>query len=126
MYRILVVDDEKEIIKVLEEFLSKIGYEVIIALGGKKAIEIIDSNVPLHGMVVDLKMPEIDGYEVLKKLKETGREIPVIILSGMMEEEKNFTDLRKLGYKDEDILYKPIDPYQLSDMIKKKLPKKSG
>lgn len=124
MYKILVVDDEKEIVNVLEEFLTKTGYEVLIALSGSKAIEIINSDLAFDLIIVDLKMPEVNGFEVIKRLKETNRNIPVIVLSGVIKNGKESDDLKCLGYNEEDILYKPIDPPQFLDMIKKKLSKK--
>ena len=124
MYKILVVDDDRGVLRVLEEFLGRMGYEVMTALGGEKAIRIIESGLLIGLMVVDLKMPRVDGIAVLKRMKERKHDIPVIVLSGSIKLGGYLNALKELGYGYGDILYKPIDLYALSDMIGKRLPRK--
>jgi DNA-binding NtrC family response regulator len=125
MYKILVVDDEPQIAKVLQEFLVKEGFEAITALGGEEAIEIVNSDIKIDLMVLDMKMPKVAGSDVLKEMKKINKKIPVIILTGSIDAEKYLTDLAKLGYTQEDILYKPVDLFALLDMVKNKLHKQS-
>ena len=119
MPKILVVDDEQEIVNILFEFLSKKGYELVTALGGKNAIEVIKSDTAVDLMIVDLKMPDVNGITVLNEMKKMNRDIPVIILSGSLGIEKYIDDLTNLGYSHSDVLYKPIDLNVILDAIKK-------
>ena len=69
MTKILIVDDEPNIVMALEYALKKKGFEVYIALNGKEAVEICKTQNPCL-MVLDIMMPDMDGFEVLKKVKE--------------------------------------------------------
>jgi len=122
MYKIAIVDDEPEIVKVFEEFLSKMGYEVITASDGETALEIIKSNETPDLLVMDLKMPKVNGIEVLKRMREKNRSIPIIILSGLAGIADYVDDLKGLGYNDTEILHKPVEFHELLEMIKKRLP----
>ena len=121
MHKILVVDDEKEIRDILEEFFVKSGFKVIQVSDGQKAIEILKSDVKIDLMVLDLKMPRAGGVDVLQEIKNLGKKFPIIFLTGTINSEKCFTSLRDLGFKEEDICYKPIDLFVLLDLVKKKL-----
>lgn len=121
MHRILVADDEPEIVKILEEFLAKMGFEAVTALGGERAIEILKSEVKIDLMVLDMKMPQVKGTDVLREMKKINKEIPVIILTGSIDVKKYIDGLRELGYTENDICYKPVDLYVLLGMVKKKL-----
>lgn len=121
MHRILVVDDEPEILKILEEFLAKMGFEAVTALGGERAIEILKSEVKIDLAVLDMKMPQVKGTDVLREMKKINKEIPVIILTGSIDVKKYIDGLKELGYNENDICYKPVDLYALLSMVKKKL-----
>jgi DNA-binding response OmpR family regulator len=120
--RILVVDDEEEIAKLLEEFLNKKGFEVIIALDGQKAIETIKTEKNIDLLILDLKMPAVNGVDVLQELRRLNKEIPVIILSGSLDLRNFIDNLKKLNYNEKNILYKPIDLFELLKIIKNYLP----
>jgi two-component system response regulator (stage 0 sporulation protein F) len=120
--RILVVDDEEEIAKLLEEFLNKKGYQVITALGGQKAIEAIKRQECIDLMILDLKMPAVNGVDVLQELRRLNKQIPVIILSGSLDLRNFIDDLKKLNYNEKNILYKPVDLFELLKTIKNYLP----
>lgn len=120
--RILVVDDEEEIAKLLEEFLNKKGYRVITALGGQKAIEIIKSQEYIDLMILDLKMPAVNGMDVLQELRRLNKQIPVVILSGSLDLQNFIDDLKKINYNEKNILYKPLDLFVLLKIIKNYLP----
>ena len=121
MFKILVVDDEPRIAKVLQEFLVKEGFEAITALGGEEAIKILNSEMKIDLMVLDMKMPKVTGTDVIKEMERIKRKIPTIILTGSVDAEKYLIDLIKFGYTEKDILYKPVDLFLLLDMVKKKL-----
>ena len=119
MYKILVVDDKLEIVKLLEIFFTKKGFEVVTALGGEKAIEILHSETKIDLMVLDMKMPLIRGMDVLKEMKKLNKGWPVIILSGSIDMEKYIKELKDLGYHQSHYLIKPVDLDLLLDTVKK-------
>jgi len=121
MYRILTVDDEPEILKVLETFLVKSGFEVTIAPGGEEAINILSSDTKIDLMILDIKMPKVSGVDVLINMQKANKKLPIVILSGSVDAEKYLVNLPDFGYTAADVLYKPVDLYQLLDLVKKKL-----
>ena len=122
MYRILVVDDEREIVDILAKFLEKSGFDVVTAYGGKDGIDIILSDERIDLAVLDMKMPQVSGADVLEAMYNAGKVIPVVILSGSLGVQKNIEVVRKLGYNENDILVKPINLGDLLEAVKKKLP----
>ncbi|MFA5099869.1 MAG: response regulator [Candidatus Omnitrophota bacterium] len=123
MNRLLVVDDELEIVKILEKYLTKVGFDVIATPDGDNAIRLLIGDKALDMIILDMKMPKIKGIDILKKMKELNIKMPVIILTGSFDEEKYLSDLRELGYNHDDILLKPIDLNVLLNMVNKKLGK---
>jgi len=121
MPKILVVDDEVEIVKILEEFLSKMGFEVIKAVGGEEGNRVLRSDVQIDLLILDMKMPKVRGVEVLSELKKTNRKIPVIILTGSIDLQRYKEQLERLGYGLNDVCDKPIDLYVLLGKVKEKL-----
>jgi DNA-binding response OmpR family regulator len=122
MYKILVIDDEQEIVKILEEFLTKAGFSVITAAGGEEGIKVLNSAQKLDLMIMDMRMPKVNGVDVLKEMKRINKNIPIIILTGSIDASRHEKDLKELGYSRDDIVSKPIDLFLLLAMAKKKLP----
>jgi len=121
--RILLVDDEKEFVQTLSERLKMRQLESDIVYSGQAALDFAD-NEDIEVMILDLKMPGIDGFEVLRKLKETKPGIEVIILTGHGSEKDRQTclDLGAFAY-----LQKPADIDLLTATMKdayKKINKK--
>ena len=116
-----MVDDETQITDILKTFLLKNGFEVIDTDRGDTAMEIIRGGEVIDAMVLDMKMPHFPGIEVIKCLKNSGRVLPVVILSGALGLEKGIEELRELGYSENDILYKPVDLFELLAKIKNKI-----
>jgi len=115
--KILVVDDEKDIVEVLKYNLTKEGYEVFTAHSGKQALQKA-SNSDL--IILDVMMPELDGIEVCKKLKsnpETAR-IPVVFLTAKNAEVDEVLGL-EIGA--EDYIVKPVSIRKLLARIKARL-----
>jgi DNA-binding NtrC family response regulator len=121
MAKILIVDDEVEILKIFQQFLAMSGFEVVLASGGREAVKIIKSQEAIDLMVLDLVMPGYPGVEVLSEMKDAGINLPYIILSGTMELHDFVDELKALGCPREDIYSKPIDLKELLEVIKKKL-----
>jgi len=112
--KILIVDDEKMNIIALGHFL-KPYYEIIIATNGISAIEIAEKNAP-ELILLDIIMPEMDGFEVITRLKTSKitKDIPVVFISGLDEEsyvEKGFA----LGAA--DFLIKPFNRFLVKSRV---------
>ncbi len=108
MKKILVADDSKIISNIVERAF-KDQYEVVVAYNGKEAIDIIKNNVDdsIIGCLLDLNMPEVDGFAVLDYFKENKlfRRIPVCIITGDVAKER--VD-RAFNYDIVDVLAKPF------------------
>jgi two-component system alkaline phosphatase synthesis response regulator PhoP/two-component system response regulator VicR len=109
--KILVVDDEPHIVRLVQVNLEKAGYVVVTASNGREALETVASEQP-DLMVLDVMMPEMDGLETLKRLKDNPQthEIPVILLTAKAQDEDVFE-----GWKSGADLYltKPFNPGEL-------------
>jgi DNA-binding response OmpR family regulator len=112
--KLLLVDDEREFVQTLSERLLMRDMGSAVAYDGESALGMIQSEDP-EVMILDLKMPGIDGIEVLRKVKETRPDIAVIILTGHGSEEdyKTCMDLGAFAY-----LHKPIDIDVLTETLK--------
>ncbi|MFH2059735.1 MAG: response regulator [Pseudomonadota bacterium] len=113
--RILLVDDEKEFVQTLSERLKMRQFTSEIAYNGQEALDFTDQE-DTEVMILDLKMPGIDGFEVLKKIKQTKPDIEVIILTGhgTEKDKKTCMDLGAFAY-----LQKPADIDLITDTMKK-------
>lgn len=118
--RILLVDDEEEFVKTLSERIQMRDLGTDIALDGEKALQIVDDEVP-DVMVLDLKMPGIDGMEVLRRVKRAYPQVQVIILTGHGSE-KHEKEARRLGAF--EYLQKPVEIDHLIKKIKSAYKKK--
>lgn len=102
---ILVVDDEAVIRMMLSRLLKKRQFRVLTAENGCQAMEIIQHDVP-DTVITDLFMPRMDGFELLKHLRETAPELPVIVISGQGDRGDVIEALRLGAW---DYLYKPVN-----------------
>ncbi|MBU2034640.1 MAG: response regulator [Candidatus Omnitrophica bacterium] len=121
MFKILVVDDEERIADIMERYLSRSGFEVIKAIGGEEAVKILNSDAKLDLMLLDMKMPKVDGMAVMQKAKELGKNSPIIFLTGSIDAERYLDELKNSGFSREDVLYKPVDLPVLLKKVKEKL-----
>jgi DNA-binding response OmpR family regulator len=106
--KILVVDDETNIVEVVKSYLEKSGYEVVVAFTGSEALEQFEKTNPAL-VVLDLMLPDISGEEVCQRLRKRSR-VPVIMLTAKVEEEDI---LNGLGLGADDYVTKPFSPRQL-------------
>jgi CheY-like chemotaxis protein/cytidylate kinase len=113
--KVLLVDDEREFVQTLSERLTMRDMGSAVAYDGESALKLIKEDEP-EVIIVDLKMPGVDGLEVLRKVKETRPEIEVIILTGHGHEEDRqlCMELGAFAY-----LQKPLDINVLSETIQK-------
>ena len=113
MAKILVIDDEPVVLALLEILLSQQGYDVILADGGWKGLELFRRERP-DVVVLDLKMPELDGVTVLTHLRQLDRTQPVIILTGALAPETE-QQIRTLGVT--EIVEKEFTLNRLGDAL---------
>ncbi|SNX53589.1 response regulator transcription factor [Thermoanaerobacterium sp. RBIITD] len=106
--RIYLVEDEKSLNILLEKYLQREGYEVTTFLNGNSAIERIKDLPDLW--ILDIMLPDIDGYELIKAIKEYNKKTPVIFMSARNEELDRVVGL-ELG--SDDYLSKPFLPREL-------------
>jgi CheY-like chemotaxis protein len=113
--KILLVDDEREFVQTLSERLLIRDMGSSVAYDGESALELIKEDEP-EVMILDLRMPGIDGIEVLKRVKKTNPAIEVIILSGHGSEADRESCMKMGAFA---YLQKPVDIDELSETIKK-------
>ncbi|MCW3110119.1 MAG: sigma-54-dependent Fis family transcriptional regulator [Segetibacter sp.] len=119
MSKILVIDDDVDMCLLLKRFLSKNGYEVTLAHNGKKALEELENAEP-NLVLCDFRLEDIDGKELLIKIKERYPRTPVIIVTGYSDI-KVAVDVMKLGAY--DYVTKPLFPDEILLSIKTALQK---
>lgn len=114
MAKILVVDNEQAIRILFDRLLSRNGYEVILAENGQEALELLESEHP-KAVVLDLKMPGMDGIALLKDIRLVDRKVPVIVLMGTrigeMEQQLYASGVTEFLEK-EFALYRLVDSLQ--------------
>ena len=112
-YKILAVDDEQRMVRFIQLNLEQDGFEVITAYNGKDALEQVRTQLP-DLILLDIMMPDINGFEVLKKIREVNN-VPVIMLTAKGEEDDRIQGL-ELGA--DDYITKPFSPRELVSRIR--------
>src|ERR1035437_9401013 len=102
---VLVVDDEPHMRRILEIMLRKSGHLVYAAGNGREALDILRDN-PVDLVITDMRMPEMDGIELLTRLREDGAEVPVIVITAHGSVE-SAVDAMKRGAS--DYILRPFD-----------------
>ena len=113
--KILVVDDEEHVRQLFKEELLEEGYEVFLASNGEEAIGMVDEVKP-DLVTLDVRMPGMDGIEVLRVLKEKNRDLPMIMCTAYPEYKHNFGVWASEAY-----VVKSGDLKELKDTIKRVL-----
>ncbi|BCW97978.1 MAG: response regulator transcription factor [Armatimonadota bacterium] len=115
--KILAVDDEKHIVRLVQVNLERQGYEVVTANDGREALEKVESERP-DLVVLDVMMPYMDGFEVLQNLRRnpSTRDIPVIMLTAKAQDADVFR-----GWQSgvDCYLTKPFNPMELISFVKR-------
>lgn len=115
--KILAVDDERHIVRLVQVNLQRAGYEVVTAFDGKEALEKIKSENP-DLVVLDVMMPYMDGFEVLQTLRKdpATRELPVIMLTAKAQDADVFR-----GWQSgvDCYLTKPFNPMELISFVRR-------
>lgn len=113
MKKILVVDDEKDILEIITEYAKSEGYEVIEADNGTDAIKLFSEN-NIDIIVLDIMLPDFNGYKVAERIKKI-KDVPIIMLSAKNQEEDK---LKGFDIGIVDYVTKPFSPRELMARIK--------
>ncbi|MEM4155646.1 MAG: response regulator [Archaeoglobaceae archaeon] len=106
MIRILVVDDDPAVLDFLKRFLEQKGFKsIFMAKTGNEAIEIVNKEKPKL-VLLDVRLPDTNGVEVLKKLKAMDKDIGVIMITAFSDEDIAKEAMRQGAY---DYIFKPFD-----------------
>ena len=115
MKKILVADDEMSIRLLYSEELKEEGYDVYLAANGREALEIVEK-VPLNLVILDIKMPEMDGIEALRQIKERRPDLPVLLSTAYGEYRQDFAT-----WASDEYLVKSSDLDDLKSAVKRYL-----
>ncbi|OHW62002.1 heme response regulator HssR [Andreesenia angusta] len=109
MFKIMVVEDDKNTRKLMETVLERSGYRAISASDGAEALELLD-RLHIDLIVLDVMMPNIDGYELTYTLREHGYEIPILMVTA-----KESLEDKKRGFLSgtDDYMVKPVDEEEM-------------
>jgi len=115
MPKVMVVDDENDVVELIKFMLEKDGHAIVTAGNGRECLEKVEGEKP-DLIILDIMMPEIDGYTVNTRLQEKDetRSIPVIILTAKGQ----MRDLFALGSNIVAFMEKPFDPKGLRDKVR--------
>ncbi|MER2089161.1 response regulator [Sporosarcina sp. JAI121] len=113
MKNLLIVDDQKGIRLLLDEVFRREGIKTTLAANGMEALQAVDAEVP-DCVLLDMKMPGIDGLEVLKRLKAGWPDVPVIMMTAYGEIELTEDALKTGAVK---YFTKPFDIYEVRDAV---------
>lgn len=121
MQKILIADDEAKIRRIIRDFLTAKGFETVEAEDGAQALRVFSENSDIALAVLDIMMPEMNGWEVCRKIRETS-DVPVIFLTARGEE---FDELECFECGADDFITKPFSPTVLVKRIEARLKRTS-
>ena len=105
---ILIVDDEQKIVRALSDYFGANGYNVLKAYDGEEALDVFYENVSVIDLIIlDVMMPKLNGFDVLKTLREQSYLVPIIMLTAKTEE---YDQIKGLNFGSDDYISKPISP----------------
>ena len=118
--RILVIDDEPDFAGLVKDNLEEAGYEVAVAYDGKQGLDEVKQHKP-DLVVLDVMMPEMDGYEVCAELKsnEEYSDIPVVMLTAVAAKvpSTRYSHLNAMTMEADDYITKPATPEQIRNCV---------
>lgn len=112
VYKILLVEDQKEISDIVMKYITKEGYGVAVASNGFEALELFGNQI-FHLVLLDIMMPGVNGFEVLKEIRKIS-DVPVIMLTTKQEE---IDRLKGFEIGADDYVIKPFSPRELMKRI---------
>lgn len=117
MAKILVCDDDKEIVEAIEIYLGQEGHQILRAYDGEEALKILEAEKDVELLIIDVMMPKLDGIRATLKVREANN-IPIIILSAKSEDADKILGLN-VGA--DDYVTKPFNPLELIARVKSQL-----
>lgn len=111
--KILIVDDEQRIRKLLRDYLIRDGYTVYEASNGRQALDIFNSEANIAMIILDVMMPEMDGWQVCSEIRKTSK-VPIIMLTAKSDERD---ELRGFELGVDEYVTKPFSPRTLSARV---------
>lgn len=122
--KVLLVDDEKSILTMLEVNFRAAGFDVVTATSGARALEVAVAARP-DAVVLDLGLPDLDGWEVVKRLRELNgvASTPVVVLSGT---DRNDALVRGYASTVDAYVTKPVEPDELVQTVRRVLARSGG
>ena len=120
--KILVADDEERIVKLVSDFLRIGGYEVLPASDGAQALELFNKNPDIVLAIIDIMMPELDGWALTKEIRKTS-DLPIIMLSARAEE---FDLLTGFESGIDEYVTKPFSPAVLVKRVEALIKRSDG
>jgi DNA-binding response OmpR family regulator len=106
--RVLVVDDDPDLVQLISGMLEILGYPVVTAANGAEALDAVDRERPAL-VVLDARMPILDGKGFSKSLKDKGMKIPILVITGAPDARKWAQDIGADGYL--------AKPFELTDLL---------
>ncbi len=119
MYKILLIDDEEAIVRVLSMSLKADGYDIVTAYNGEQGLEVFQKECP-QIVLTDIKMPGMDGLEVLRRVKDIDTDVQVIIITGHGDID---SAIESLQYGASDFINKPVQDEVLAIALKRAIEK---
>ncbi len=114
--KVLVVDDEPDTLELVKLVLESAGFKTLLATSGREALKLAEASKP-DLVLLDIMMPDMDGWEVFRKLKEKDPAIPIAILTAKAQNIDRLLGLHVL--KADDYITKPFGKNELIDRVKK-------
>jgi DNA-binding response OmpR family regulator len=114
---ILVVDDDRDSREIAARLLEKAGYRALRAASGAEALRVVDDQ-PVHLLLLDVMMPEMDGFAVCEALQARGKRIPIILLTAKDDMD---TRLEGMHHGVSEFLTKPINKVELFARVRAQL-----
>lgn len=115
--RVLLIDDDKNFTKIFSGILEREGYETIVAHTGSEALEILEENF-FAILIIDIRLPDIDGIELISKINKTDPDMRKIILTGNPSLDNVQQALKKGAH---DYLIKPVSLDKIKETIKEQI-----
>ena len=111
---VLIVDDKHVQLKTLRRALRTRGYQVVEAISGKQALDHIEKNKDIDIVITDYAMPEMNGIELLQKIRKTSKSIPVILMTAYGDKD---LVIKAMHYQCTGFIDKPFDIDELLDVV---------
>ncbi|MGY3725171.1 DNA-binding response regulator, OmpR family, contains REC and winged-helix (wHTH) domain [Granulicatella balaenopterae] len=120
--KLLIVDDDREIVELLTIYLKNEKFEIVKAFDGKQALEKINQYPDIDAVILDIMMPKMDGITVVNELRKDGKQIPILLLSA---KSTDMDKIQGLTTGADDYVTKPFNPLEVVARIKSLLRRSS-